>query len=168
MSSEDSSDFGDEPTREITVLAVGNLIMGDDGIGPAILSRLVADRGDDPRIWFEDGGLGGMRLLDVVRQSPRLLILDAIASHLPPGTVLRIGGDQVPRMLASKLSPHQVGLLDVLTAARLLEDEPDVVEVVGVVPALLGLQVGLSDPVEAAIGEAVERAHEVLDEWLVP
>ena len=168
MSFDFSSEIGEQPAREITVLAVGNLIMGDDGIGPAILSRLVADRGEDPRIWFEDGGLGGMQLLDVVRQSPRLLILDAIASHQPPGTVLRVGGDQVPRMLASKLSPHQVGLLDVLTAARLLQDEPDEVEVVGVVPALLSLQVGLSEVVEAAIGEAVQRAHEVLDEWLVP
>ena len=80
--------------------------------------------------------------------------------HLPPGTVLRIGGDQVPRMLASKLSPHQVGLLDVLTAARLLEDEPDVVEVVGVVPALLGPRVGrprLALDQRKASGEAAVR-----------
>lgn len=151
---------------EITVLGVGNLIMGDDGIGPAILERVQASHGTDPRIHFEDGGLGGMQLLDVVQQCRRLLILDAVGSDLPPGSVVRVSGDQVPRLLSTKLSPHQVGLLDVLSAARLLGDEPDAVEVVGVVPERVWLNLGMTAQAEAAIEPAARLAGEVLDEWL--
>lgn len=150
----------------ITVLGVGNTIMGDDGIGPAILARLQELRGDDARLHFEDGGLGGMQLLDVVQDCRRLLIVDAVASDQPGGTVVRVAGDQVPRMLSAKLSPHQVGVLDVLTAARLLGKEPELVEVVGVVPELVDLQVGLTEVVSQAIEPAAQLACQVLDQWL--
>lgn len=150
----------------ITVLGVGNFILGDDGIGPAILAGLQKSRGDDSRIWFEDGGINGMQLLEVVQQSKHLLIVDAVATDREPGSVVRVSGDQVPRLLSSKLSPHQVGLLDVLTAAQLLDDEPEQIEVVGIVPARIWLNVGLSETAQAAIGPAVRLAEEVLDEWL--
>lgn len=153
----------------VTVLGVGNTIMGDDGVGPALLARLAADRGNDARVEYVDGGIQGLALLPTVSDARTLLILDAVAppaGGAAPGSVVRLGGDQVPRLLAAKLSPHQVGLLDVLTAARLLGREPARVEVVGVVPADVDLRVGLSAPVAAAVAAAVALASEVVDELL--
>jgi hydrogenase maturation protease len=158
-------------TDRVTVLAVGNTIMGDDGVGLAVLERLQAVR-PDPRIEYVDGWTGGLELVPVVADAGRLLVLDAVAgpstgSGNGPGTVVRLSGDQLPRLLsAGKLSPHQVGLLDVFAAARLLGREPDVVEVVGVVPESVELRVGLSAVVAAAVTGAVEVAVGVLDEWL--
>ncbi len=149
----------------ITVLAVGNTIMADDGVGPAVLQRLLELRGADDRVHFEDGGLGGMNLLEVVENCDRLLLLDAVAGD-QPGQVVRVGGDQVPRLLSAKLSPHQVGVLDVLTAARLLKKEPELIEVVGVVPEIVDLQVGLSPLVSASVEPAAHLAAQILDEWL--
>lgn len=151
--------------RHVTVLGVGNPIMGDDGIGLELLARLGARR-TDPRIEYLDGGTAGMELIPVVQDASRLLILDAVASTLPPGTPLRLGGDQLPRLLASRLSPHQVSLLDVLTAARLLGTEPDAVEVVGVVPAVVELRLGLTPAVAAGLDAAVDLADQVLGSWL--
>ncbi len=153
-------------SQPITVLGVGNTIMGDDGIGPAILARLQELRGELAGVHFEDGGLGGLQLLDVVQECQRLLILDAVAGSQPAGTVVRLTGDQVPRLLSKKISPHQVGLLDVLTAARLLGQEPEIVEVVGVVPELVDLQVELTATASRAIEPAAQLACQVLDEWL--
>jgi hydrogenase maturation protease len=152
-------------TALVTVLGVGNPIMGDDGVGLELLARVTAAR-PDARVEVVDGGTGGMELVPVVREARRLLVLDAVAGHTP-GAVVRLAGDQIPRMLAAKLSPHQVGLLDVFAAARLLGDEPDEVEVVGVVPASVDLRVGLSREVEAALPAATAAALEVLDRWLV-
>lgn len=148
----------------ITVLGVGNLIMGDDGIGLALLERLEAERPDE-RITFVDGATGGMELLPVVQEATRLLILDAVAGK-EPGTVVGFSGDQVPRLLATKLSPHQVGLLDLFAASRMLGTEPAQVEVVGVVPQVVDLGLELSAPVTAAIDEALRQARVVLDRWL--
>ena len=150
--------------RSITVLGVGNPIMGDDGIGLALLSAVRQAR-SDPRVNYVDGGTGGMELLPVVQDAGRLLVLDAVAGPMP-GAVARLGGDQVPRMLSSALSPHQVGLLDVFTAARLLGREPERIEVVGVTPESVELGLDLSAPVSAALTEATAQACAILDEWL--
>jgi hydrogenase maturation protease len=154
---------GHRPSGVTTVLAVGNTIMSDDAVGPALLALLRQARPDAP-VEYVDGGIGGLDLLPVVEDSARLLILDAVAGD-EPGTVLRLDGDQLPRLLAAKLSPHQVGLLDVFAAARLLQHEPSEVAVVGVVPARVGLGLGLSPLVESALPQAAALAAAVLDQW---
>jgi hydrogenase maturation protease len=148
----------------ITVLGVGNTIMADDGAGLALLELLEQAR-PDARVEYVDGWTGGMELVPVVQAATRLLILDAVAGR-EPGTVVHLTGDQIPRMLAAKLSPHQVGLLDVLAAARMLGREPASVEVVGIVPEVVDLRLGLSDAVAAALPDALGSAVEVLDRWL--
>ncbi|MDR1851279.1 MAG: hydrogenase maturation protease [Propionibacteriaceae bacterium] len=178
----------------ITVLGVGNPIMGDDGVGLRLLDELgrpadgtvgldvrlpaseSSSTGSDmcrPHIeppnhrtvTFVDGGTGGMALLEIVEDAQRLLILDAVAGE-EPGQIKVVEGDQIPRLLSQKVSPHQVGMLDVLSAARLLGREPKEVVVVGVVPGVVDLQVGLSDAVERAIPQAAKRAAQVLRRWL--
>lgn len=150
----------------VTVLAVGNPIMGDDGIGPAVLERLGERYGPIAGCDLVDGGISGLALLPVVQDADRLLILDALAAPRTPGTVVRVDGDQLPRLLGAKLSPHQVGMLDVLAAARLLGQEPRSVAAVGIVPAEVDLRVGLSPGVAAAISGAADAAAEVIREWL--
>ncbi|MDR1634297.1 MAG: HyaD/HybD family hydrogenase maturation endopeptidase [Bifidobacteriaceae bacterium] len=147
----------------MTVLAVGNTIMSDDALGPALLASLRRAR-PDAEIEYVDGGIGGLDLLPVVQDAERLLILDAVAGGAP-GDVLRLDGDQLPRLLAAKLSPHQVGLIDVFSAARLLGSEPSEVVVVGIVPGRVELALGLTPAVEAALPQATAVAAAVLDEW---
>lgn len=148
----------------ITVLGAGNPIMGDDGVGLELLAQVQQLR-PDRSISYIDGGTGGMELLPVVQEATCLLILDAVAGQ-EPGRVMRLSGDQVPRLLSTKLSPHQVGLLDVFAAARMLGTEPSEVEVVGVVPDSIDLRLGLSEPVTAALPAALAAAVAVLDRWL--
>jgi hydrogenase maturation protease len=155
---------GEPRIAPVTVLGVGNPIMGDDGAGPQLLTMLASERHDD-RIEYVDGGTGGMELVPVVQEATRLLILDAVAGPVPGG-VVHLTGDQIPRMLAAKLSPHQVGLLDVLSAVRLLGHEPDRLEVVGVVPESVDLRIGLSASVADALPDAVALAAGILDRWL--
>ena len=138
--------------------------MGDDGTGLTLLAAIESAR-PDTRIEYVDGGTGGMELLPVVQEAARLLVLDAVAGAVP-GAVACLDGDQLPRMLSSKLSPHQVGLLDVFAAARMLGREPGQVAVVGITPESVELRLGLSDVVAASVDEAAARACEVLDRWL--
>jgi hydrogenase maturation protease len=148
----------------ITVLGVGNPIMGDDGVGLEILDRLRAQF-RDRRIDFVEGGTAGLELVPVVQDSTRLLILDAIAGT-SPGEIVELEGDQIPRLLSSKLSPHQVGLLDIFSAARLLGSEPSELKVVGVVPEYVHARVGLSGRVEGALASATSRAASIIQQWL--
>lgn len=78
---------------------------------------------------------------------------------------MKLVGDQVPRLFNAKLSPHQVGLLDLLAAARLLGKEPRRVGVVGIVAESADLHVGLSDTVVVSMDEATEAAQKLIAEW---
>ena len=160
-----------------TVLAVGNPIMGDDGIGLQILAGLQQLLPTRPawqaaqkagELALLEGGTGGMELVPVVQESEQLLILDSVApgNGRTPGQALHLSGDHVPRLLSMKISPHQVGLLDILTSARLTGKEPRVLEVVGVVSENVDLHLGLTESARGGIPRAVELAAEVLDSWL--
>lgn len=167
------------------VLGIGNPIMGDDGIGLAIMRRLRApdcatvDDLDwvpsrhgvaaEDTVEYVDGGTSGIELLPVIQQAEDLIVLDAVAAAgAAPGTVVVLEGDQVPRLLNSKLSPHQVGLLDLLATAKLLGHEPRRIAVVGIVPESAELHVGLSPVAHAALPEAVAAVRELMDRWRGP
>ncbi|QTH60754.1 hydrogenase maturation protease [Corynebacterium hindlerae] len=156
--------------------------MTDDAVGLAILRRLQGGS-DDELAWvpsrhqapsssanddveYIDGGTSGMELLPLIQDAQDLLILDALAGPGAPGSVVTLVGDQIPRLLNSKLSPHQVGLLDLLSAARLLGREPERVGVVGIVVQDTDLNVGMTPEVKAAIPEAVAAARAQVQEWL--
>lgn len=162
-----------------TVLAVGNPIMGDDGIGLEILAGLQALVPQRPawqaamakgELSLIEGGTNGMELVPVVQEAERLLILDSVApgKGRQPGQALHMSGDHVPRLLSMKMSPHQVGLLDVLSSARLTGKEPAVLEVVGVVSEKVDLQLGLTATAASGIKPAVGYAAQILDSWLNP
>lgn len=160
-----------------TVLAVGNPIMGDDGIGLEILAELQGLVSQRPawkaaiargEMSLLEGGTNGMELVPVVQEAERLLILDSVApgKGRQPGQALHMSGDHVPRLLSMKMSPHQVGLLDVLSSARLTGKEPAVLEVVGVVSEKVDLQLGLTATAASGIKPAVAYAAQILDSWL--
>ena len=160
-----------------TVLAVGNPIMGDDGIGLEILASLKALVPQRPawqaaiaagELALLEGGTNGMELVPVVQEAERLLILDSVAAGngRRPGQALHLSGDHVPRLLSMKMSPHQVGLLDVLSSARLTGKEPAVLEVVGVVGEKVSLQLGLTATAASGIVPATEYAVQILDSWI--
>lgn len=151
------------PRARATVLGIGNPLMGDDGVGITLLEQLMRlDLGQD--VELVDGGTIGLSLLPIVLDAESLLVLDAVAGP-SEGTVVKLSGDQLPRLLRTKLSPHQVGLLDVLASARLLGQEPSRIAVVGVVPAYVDMHVGLSSKVAAALPQALELAQRVLRDW---
>ena len=150
---------------KVTVLGIGNSVMGDDAVGLELMARLQPTWAADARVEFVHGETGGMELLSDVTDAEALLILDAVAGPVP-GQAVRIGGDQVPRLLAAKLSPHQVGMLDLLAAARLLGKEPQLVEVVGVTPSDIDIRIGLSETVARGLEDAVLLANQALSELL--
>lgn len=148
----------------ITVIGIGNPIMTDDGVGLAVLAKLVDAK--VPGVKYIDGGTSGMEILPDIQDATRLLVLDGINDpDEPPGTVLVLEGDQLPRLRKSALSPHQVGLLDMLSTARLLGSEPEEVVVVGVVAQDVELHVGMTEKVAAAVPVAVDKAKKVLASW---
>jgi len=153
----------------ILVLGLGNPVMADDGAGLEALERLRAGFQVPAHVELADGGTWGMRLLPLLEDHPRVLFLDAISAGREPGSLVRLEGEAIPRMLGvGKLSPHQVDLQDVLAAAALRGRLPRDMVALGIQPAVVEMGVGLTPAVAAAVDPLVERAREVLAAWGAP
>jgi hydrogenase maturation protease len=147
------------------VLALGNPLMGDDGIGSLALERLAAETELPASVRLTDGGTAGLELLPMVEDAARLLVLDAIRAGGRPGDLVTLDRDQLPRHLAVKLSPHQIDLREVLALADLRGRLPAEIVALGLEPGQMELGEPLSAAVAAGIGRLVDAVRERLEDW---
>jgi hydrogenase maturation protease len=113
-----------------------------------------------------DGGTLGLDLLPFLEDASRLLVVDAVQAHKPPGTLIRLSGDEVPVFLdASKVSAHQEGLEDLLAVAALKGYLPSEVVLWGVQIESLGVGLELSHSVAAQVQNLMVKVLEELARW---
>jgi hydrogenase maturation protease len=141
----------------LLVLGLGNVLLEDDGVGGAAVS-LLRERFDAPRgAQVLDGGTLGLSLLPYLDMADAVILVDAVRADAPAGTLVRLDGDEVAPAVATRLSPHQVGVADLLDGARWLERYPPHVVLLGLVPFSMHLAVGLSPQVHASLPALVDR-----------
>ncbi len=145
----------------LLVLGLGNVLLEDDGIGAAAVAVLLEGYQVPAGVRVLDGGTLGLSLLPYLESADALILVDAVKADAPPGHVVRLDGDEGGPAVATRLSPHQVGVADLLDGARWLDRYPARVVLLGLVPESMELAVGLSPRVRAALPELVER---VVDE----
>jgi hydrogenase maturation protease len=145
----------------LLILGLGNVLLEDDGVGAAAVAVL-RDRYEPPEgVRLLDGGTLGLSLLPHLEEAEVVILVDAIrADGAPPGTFVRLDGDEVAPAVATRLSPHQVGVADLLDGARWLDRYPASVVLLGLVPESMDLAVGLSPRVRPALPALVERIVE--------
>ena len=137
------------PTTRPLVMGVGNLLLGDEGVGVVAVRELEA-AGFATRADIVDGGTGGFHLLDWFRGREHIILIDAAADGQPPGTVARIQ----PRFASDyppSLTAHDIGLKDLIETAILLGDLPHVDLITISVAPPDDLTMELSPPVTAAL-----------------
>lgn len=144
------------------VLGLGNTIMADDGVGPRLIDYL-AQQGQLPDdVALLDGGTLGLDLLPRLEGVQQLIIVDAVEIGQVPGSLIRLSGEEVAMALDTKLSPHQMGLKDLLAVARLLGHLPDEVVLLGVQPASIEMAAELSPQVAASLPQLAAMVRQEL------
>lgn len=144
------------------VIGLGNPLMGDDGLGLVALERLRAEYALPPEVELVDGGTWGMNLLPVIEEAARVILIDAIDIAAAPGTPIRLECERLPRYLATKISPHQVDLRDVLALAELRGTLPADTVAVGLQPARIELGNALSEVLRCRVDDLVLRVVQEL------
>jgi hydrogenase maturation protease len=162
-------------TGRVLVAGVGNIFLGDDGFGVEVARRLAGTELPDG-VRVADYGTSGMHLAyDLANGYETAILIDAAPRGGPPGTltVLEVRPEDRPELGTAGGSPLQssqmfnahgmqpdvvLGVLDMLgaQAGRIL--------VVGCQPASLELEMGLSEPVAAAVDAAVRVVTELVTE----
>ncbi len=177
--------------RPVLILGLGNLLLGDDGAGLRLLEKLASSKASawGNEVEFLDGGTQGLALAGEISGRRAVVILDAITDTIgggsKPGTVhvLRspitasgtlfvesTDGGLCPFSSGdSKVGPataHGGNAQELIATVALLGESPEELFVVGIEPAQMNTGIGLSATVERALGPALSRAVEVVEQIL--
>ncbi|RNC68043.1 MAG: hydrogenase maturation protease [Desulfuromonadales bacterium] len=139
------------------VLGIGNLLLQDEGAGVRALDVFERKYGTPDGVELLDGGTSGIELLQHLQGRDHLIILDVVKSGNPPGAIVRLEGDEVPALFRKKISPHQLGISDVLAAAHLTDSMPGNVILFGIEPQSMDTGLEMSDAVGRNMGELVDQ-----------
>jgi len=137
------------------VLGIGNVLMGDEGVGVEVIRHLEG-RPLPPDVELLDGGTGSFTLLGPMRRAGRILLVDAAVDESPPGTVRRLE-PRFSRDYPRTLTAHDIGLKDLLDAFHLMGEPPRVVLFAITVETPLEPVMGLSPEVAAAVPRVAEQ-----------
>jgi hydrogenase maturation protease len=139
--------------------------MSDDGIGVRVIQLMTKRYRFPGGVTLLDGGTLGLDLLPQLEGVERLLVIDAVDIGSAPGSLARLAGDGVPIVLETKVSPHQMGLKDLLAVATLQGFAPREMVLWGVQPEIIEMGMELSPAVSAQIEPLVENVLRELGGW---
>ncbi len=153
--------MSEESEGRILIVGVGNLLLGDEGVGIHAVREL-EKRSLPPYVDVVDGGTAGLNLLDLMIGQQRVIIIDAVDGGAQPGTVFRFSPEEIVEDVERlPLSLHQMEVLNVLQLATYLGQPLPPVVVYGIQPETMDWSTELS----ATLGSRMdELLHAVLNE----
>ncbi len=140
----------------IVVIGVGNVLLGDDGVGPCVVRLLEERLGHVDDVEIVDCGTAGLDVSGAVLDREVVIFVDAIDAPGDPGTIVRLEGDAIRSGGATgpRVSPHEPGIRDSLALAELVDRAPSTVVLIGVVPENTEMGTALTPAVADAVGPA--------------
>jgi len=151
--------------RLTVVLGAGSPLMGDDGLGVEVVEALAERWAESPTLRFLDGGVWGMRLLPYIEEADRLLVVDAVRAGAEPGALVRLERHEIPRHMATRLSPHQIDLGEVFAVAELRGHFPREAVVIGIEPEIVASYVPISEAVRGSVPDLIAAVERQLRDW---
>ena len=144
------------------VLGLGNVLMGDEGVGVKSIEFML-DQPFPDHVRLLDGGTGGFHLLSLFQEYDRFIIIDATIGRQNPGevNVLR------PRFASDfpkSLTSHDIGLRDLMQSAELLGDLPDIHLITVNIEECRNVKIGLSEAMEEKLPEVHRTVLGILQE----
>ena len=130
-----------------------------------MIERLLAGYKIPEDVLLLDGGTLGLDLLYYLQGVENLLLVDAVELRKDAGTLVRMVNNEVPAFLSLKMSPHQVGIPDMLAVAKMKDLYPQNVILWGVEPDSLELGMDLSPTVEAKVPVLIDEVLKQLEAW---
>lgn len=141
----------------ILVAGIGNIFLGDDGFGPAVIRDVVAEESPHDDVRVHDYGIGGMHLAyDLLDDWDVLVLVDALPDRGAPGQLRVFEADSETLESPAGFDVHSMDPGAVFASLRALGGTPPRTIVVGCQVADVTDRMGLSEQVLAAVPDAAE------------
>jgi hydrogenase maturation protease len=148
--------------NKILVLGIGNVLMGDEGIGVHVMKEL--ERESFPEnVVLIDGGTGGFHLLEYLQEYPKIIMIDATMDGKDAGTISVLEPNFASDFPKS-LSAHDIGLRDLIEATAVLGNLPKMYLITVTIDDIQSMEIALTEKVNAAIPAVIERIKTLLGE----
>ena len=141
----------------VTIAGIGNILMGDDGIGPYI-ARILEAEYDFEDAQVADLGTPVLDFPDHLDGSKVVLIIDAVENRQEPGTItVYTKADMVRNGVPIRTDPHSPALSEMLLRAEFTGIGPTDAVLVGVTAKACDYYTPISDDVKRAVPAAIEE-----------
>jgi hydrogenase maturation protease len=157
-------------TPDIRILGLGNVLMGDDGLGPYAVEVLRAAYDLPAHVSIVDVGTPGLDLTPFLSGADEIILIDTVRSDGAPGELRLYRREQILRYAPMpRLSPHDPGIKEALITLDMAGQAPKEVFIVGVIPESCAMGPGLTDPVRRAVpGVLAEVFKELIRHGITP
>ena len=154
-----------EDKKKIGILGIGNLIVGDEGFGVHAVRYLEENYEFPDTVLIRDGGTAGIYMSPFLEECDPVLVIDVVDIDAEPGSMHYYSNDDVKAgKISTRMSPHQLGLLEILEICKLRDAAPETLEFYCVVPKELNTSTELSDVVAPRVKEICEIVLKRLSE----
>lgn len=148
------------PTKKIGIFGVGNLILRDEGFGVHTVQYLEKNYNFPENVEIHDIGTAGIYMSPFLEECDPVLIIDVVDTAGEPGSFrFYTLADVKAGNFQTRMSPHQLGLLEIIEICKLRDSAPTEVEFYTIIPKELSESIELSDVVA---GKVVEVADMIL------
>lgn len=155
--------YTDTAPKKTGILGIGNLLLADEGFGIHTVHYLEAHYTFPETIRINDAGTAGIYMAPFLEECDPILVIDVVALDAEPGSVHCFSSKDIAAgAIPSKMSPHQLGLLEMLAICKLRDSQPETVDFFCVVPADLQTSMELSPQVAPRVKEIAEKIVEKL------
>lgn len=153
--------------NSILLIALGNVLMSDEGIGVRVVERLAAPAGRFPGVDFLDAGTSGMAAVHALPGRRKAVFVDCARMGEPAGALRRFTPEQVISLKdLPGLSLHEGDLLSILKLSEQLGERPAEVVIFGIQPGRIEPGLDLSPALASRLDEYVARVgKELVVDW---
>ena len=149
------------PTQKsILILGIGNILMNDEGVGIHVVSRLEKEGYNSADLM--DGGTGGFHLLGFIQSYKTVIIVDAALDDFEAGHI-RVLHPKYAKDFPKQLSAHEIGLKDLIDAAFMLGNMPEIHLVAISIKDFQDMGMELTNEIEAAIPDAMKQVKALVE-----
>jgi hydrogenase maturation protease len=148
------------------LIGLGNILMGDEGIGVHAVKAIEARFEIPPELEVLDGGTAGLDLLPFFEGRDRVLLVDAVDFGAEPGFMGELANEAIPaRFGKNKASLHHLGLAEVLALAQLQDILPREIYLIGIQPLSMDPGLELTERLQGKFEALITRVRAKLEEW---
>lgn len=142
------------PTKKIAILGIGNLLLQDEGFGVHTVQYLEKNYIFPESVEIQDVGTAGIYMSPFLEECDPVLVIDVVDIAGEPGSFhFYTLADVKSGNFQTRMSPHQLGMLEILAICKLRDAAPETVDFYTIIPKELGESIELSDVAAARVVE---------------